>query len=498
MDKEFLSLSQLDSVSSHISRYIDSKVCTDTATTSSDGLMSSSDKIKLEGIETGAQANLPVATVTEGTMMLDAILPVFRESFTNPYVDSTDTSLVEQVFVRNLNKENNETGYWKVTNTSANDNEVTFTLMDPEEQNTEAYVVATTDTAFTIIAKANTNDHEQTISITFGELTAIFNNGNVDANFASLLSQKLKNTGLSVTYARGVYTITNILDGDQILFKLYNIDSSVIHVNSTNTDTISSIVSSNSDVAVVETLEGFTGNELPMTIEITTAPTFDSGTFVNENLTDANIFNLITTSRGWRTLDSITVNGDNIVFNGTKEAEKTGGLDGGGESDISVSTIFSINDVAISFIVSDNADDEYGQSINILFNDIKDDLINSTCSFAKLASIITAKCHDVGVGLNVVYNGSNGFIATNTKYATEKGTIVIYLDARGLANGSMQNLLGGTGNIYILTENGGTPAEGTINDTNIVFNEDGFTYDDNTNHIRITAVGTGTTTISIR
>lgn len=51
MDKEFLSLSQLDSVSSHISRYIDSKVCTDTATTSSDGLMSDDDKAKLDSID---------------------------------------------------------------------------------------------------------------------------------------------------------------------------------------------------------------------------------------------------------------------------------------------------------------------------------------------------------------------------------------------------------------------------------------------------------------
>ena len=179
-----------------------------------------------------------VATLTEGTMMLDAILPVFRESFTNPYTDSTDTSLVEQVLAKILHKENSETDYWKVTSASVNDatNEVTFTLT--LDQTTETYVASTMDVAFTVTTKADSSDTEQNSAITFGELATVFDGNGVDANFTNLLDLKISNTGLSITYTSGTYTIANIVEGNHILFELSNSTvNSVIRVTSAESDT---------------------------------------------------------------------------------------------------------------------------------------------------------------------------------------------------------------------------------------------------------------------
>ena len=303
--------------------------------------------------------------------VLDTIFPIFRETFTNPYVDSTDTTFVEQFLIKFLDKQNEEDNYWKVTGAVSNNDDVTFTLVSPD-QVTETQVVTSTTVALTMTTKADLDDTEKTSEITFGELATVFDNENVDSNLATLLDQKLNgtDTGLSISYKDNKYTITNIIDGDYILFVLDN----------STTNTVIRI-----DKTIDEGVDG-----ARITVERFTTP-----------------WEYIRMGFNWIQLNAVTLNNGKVTFEGLESNPFS-------SYGTPTSRAYNAENEAFEFGLEYNNGEDYTY-IAITYGEWYEVISDTSCTFTDFANLVNNKLVEAECPFDVRYDDSEKcFIVTSS------------------------------------------------------------------------------------
>lgn len=317
-----------------------------------------------------------IVTAEKVDEVLDTIFPIFRETFTNPYVDSTDTTFVEQFLVKFLDKQNEEDNYWKVTGAVSNNNDVTFTLVSPD-QVTETQVVASTTVALTMTTKADSDDTEKTSEITFGELATIFDSENIDSNLATLLDQKLNgtDTGLSIAYKDNKYTITNIIDGDYILFVLDNsTTNTVIRIDKARTTDEGAVL-----------LDG-----ARITVERFATP-----------------WEYIRMGFNWTQLNAVTLNNGKVTFEGLESNPLS-------SYGTQTSKAYNTEDAAFEFNISYN-NGEDSAYIAITYGEWYEVISDTSCTFTDFANLVNNKLVEAEYPFNVRYDDSEKcFIVTSS------------------------------------------------------------------------------------